>query len=95
MRGLSYLVRLDLGENHMSLNSPEVSLAPLYRLAPTLKSLHVSSMLLNSPIFDLVYSLSLLEDLSLAIRGIESEDVDDGGPPVDSTFYVTCTYWHP
>ena len=78
IQALSHLVRLDLGENS---NSPEVSLAPFYRLPPVLKSLCVSSMLLNPQIFDLVCSLPLLEDLTLAIRGIESEDLDDGSPP--------------
>ena len=78
IQAFSHLVRLDLGENN---NSPEVSLAPFCRLAPVLKSLRVSSMLLNSQVFDLVCSLLLLEDLTLAVGRIEGEDLDDGNPP--------------
>lgn len=78
----SRVTRLNVGENVRDSTHPKVSLDPFRRFSPVLKSLHVSSIWLsNSQIFDLVSSLLLLEDLSLAIRGTENDSLNVGGPP--------------
>ena len=60
-----------------------ISLFPFHRLAPSLKSLRVSFVVLwHSQILDLVRSLPLLEDLTLSGHEVFFDDDERDGPPV-------------
>ena len=60
----------------MNVGSTEVSLTPFYGFSPVLKSLHILvNMLQNSQIFDLISSLPILEDMTLAANGTDPDDV--------------------
>ena len=82
IQAFSRLVHLKVGDSIRRPNCREVSLAPLHRFSPVLKSLRVSSLRLSdSQILDLVYHLPLLEDLSLTILGAQTSDPNVGGSP--------------
>ena len=82
IQAFSRLVHLKVGDSIRRPNCREVSLAPLHRFSPVLKSLRVSSLRLSdSQILDLVYHLPLLEDLSLTIPGAQTSDPNVGGSP--------------
>ena len=72
IRSFSRVERFEVYSNPTRFRDPVVSLAPFHGLSPILKSLRIhSNTLSNSQIFDLICSLPLLEDLTLAISGIE------------------------
>ena len=73
----SRLERLIVNCPWMNFDPTEISLAPFHKFSSTLKSLHVTSLLLPlSQIFSLIYSLPLLEDLSLIGRDTSAVDDD-------------------
>jgi len=77
IRAFSGVASLDVDNGDQ--DDSEVSLAPFYRFAPTLKSLCVYAIRLPHPqVFDFIYSLPLLEDLSLT--GYNQQSGIDGDP---------------
>ena len=79
VRTFSGITSLDVENGKWFLNTSTASLAPFYKFTSTIKSFHMSPILLPCPqLFDLIRSSPLLEDLSLA--GHHRSSGTDGNP---------------
>ena len=87
IRAFSGVIRLQL-----AIIDTDVSLAPLYGLSTTLKSLSVDrgSSASCSEIFGLMRSLPLLEDLAFAPSEITYDEVDEWNIPLTSPKLTGC-----
>ena len=78
IQSFSRIERLRVSCNRTSFNTIKISLVPFHKFSSSLKSLHVTSLILpHSQIFNLIHSLPLLEDLTLIGHDMSATDDDE------------------
>ena len=77
IRGFSRVVQLKVGSRGSFADTPAISFVPFHGFSPVTKSLRVIiPHLPSSPIFDLILSFPLLEDLSLIVHEAPADNGD-------------------